>query len=74
MLYHRDVDFITAMVTSVRVVMKSPVDSLFWAACIAILLVISMLSGLLALFIILPLVGHASWHFYRKTVGDYVRS
>ncbi len=74
MLYHRDVDFITAMVTSVRVVMKSPVASLFWAACIAILLVISMLSGLLALFIILPLVGHASWHFYRKTVGDYVRS
>jgi len=68
MLYHRDVDFITAMITSVRVVRKNPRSMVFWAALIACMVGISLLSGFFGLFVVLPVLGHASWHLYRRAV------
>jgi uncharacterized membrane protein len=68
MLYHRNVDFITAMITSVRVVRKNPKSMLFWAALITIAVGLSLLSGFFGLFLVLPVLGHASWHLYRRAV------
>jgi uncharacterized membrane protein len=41
---------------------------LLWAGLIVLLVVLAMVPGLLGLVIVLPLVGHASWHAYRDIV------
>ncbi len=73
MLYHRDIDFVTAMVTSVRMVMKNPVPMAVWCVTIATLIVLSLLTGLLGLLIVLPVLGHASWHLYRRAVCEAIK-
>ena len=65
MLFHRNVDFITAMLTSVRFVAHNPQVMALWCATIAVMIALSLLSGLLGLFIVL---GHATWHLYRRAV------
>ncbi len=69
MLYDRDIDFVTAMVTSVRLVFANPVTMLSWCAFITVLTGLSLLSVFVGLFIMLPVLGHASWHLYRRAVG-----
>jgi uncharacterized membrane protein len=69
MLADRDVDFITAMTTSVRCVVANPRIMAAWAALIGFLLGLSILSGFIGLFVILPVLGHASWHLYRRVAG-----
>lgn len=68
MLVDRDVDFVTAMLTSIRCVLKNPAQMIAWALLIALFLIISMLAGFVGLFVTLPVLGHASWRLYRKLV------
>lgn len=68
MLYERDIDFVTAMSTSVRAVAANPRLMAFWCAAIAILVIISIASAFLGLLVTLPILGHASWHLYRKLI------
>ena len=68
MLLDREVDFVTAMITSFAVVTESPVVMLCWGALIAGLLFIAMLPGFFGLFVVLPLLGHATWHLYRRAI------
>jgi uncharacterized membrane protein len=68
LLLDRDVDFITAMISSVRAVKTNFWQMLAWALIIALFLAFGLLSGLLGLIVVLPLLGHASWHVYRKLV------
>ncbi len=70
LLLDREVDFITAMLTSIKAVRTAPVALLAWAAFIAALVFVSMLPGFLGLFIVLPLLGHSSWHLYRQMVVE----
>jgi uncharacterized membrane protein len=69
MLLDRELDFVTAMITSVAVVTESPVVMLGWGALIATLLFIAMLPGFFGLFGVLPLLGHATWHLYRRAIA-----
>ncbi|MEO3414031.1 DUF2189 domain-containing protein [Roseovarius sp. CAU 1744] len=66
LLLDREVDFVTAMITSFGVVRRDPVPMLGWAALIAGLTFLALLPAFLGLFIVLPLLGHASWHLYRQ--------
>lgn len=68
LLADRDVDFVTAMITSVRCVRANPARMVAWAVLIGLMLGFSILSGFVALFFVLPVLGHASWHLYRKLV------
>jgi uncharacterized membrane protein len=68
MLLDRDVDFVTAMISSVKSVVNNPWQLLAWAFTIAAFLAFGLLSGLVGLIVVLPLLGHASWHVYRKLV------
>ncbi|MDA1097691.1 MAG: DUF2189 domain-containing protein [Proteobacteria bacterium] len=68
MLFDRDIDFVTAMVTSVKVVLTNRTAMLGWCVIIAVLIGLSLLSGLVGLFVILPILGHASWHLYRRAI------
>jgi uncharacterized membrane protein len=74
MLFDRDVDFITAMITSVQVVIANPITMILWCMTIAALIGVSLLSGLVGLFVILPVLGHASWHLYRRVLPPEVAS
>ncbi len=69
MLFHRDVDFITAMLTSVRFVALNPRVMAIWCVTIAAMVALALLSGLLGLFLVLPVLGHATWHLYRHAVA-----
>ncbi len=69
MLYDRDIDFVTAMVTSVRTVTGNFRPMLLWGFIIAGLMVISILSGFIAFFVVLPVLGHATFHLYRRAVA-----
>lgn len=64
LLLDREVDFITAMITSFQYVAAQPVLMLGWGALLAGLTVVSMVPGFLGLFLTLPVFGHASWHLY----------
>lgn len=68
MLYDRDVDFVTAMVTSVRLVTKNPVPMIAWCILIGVLTGISLMSMFVGFLVVLPVTGHASWHLYRRAV------
>ena len=69
MLLDREVDFVTAMLTSMALVRENPVIMLGWGAFIAVLLFLAMLPGFLGLFAVLPILGHASWHLSRRAVA-----
>lgn len=68
MLFDRDIDFVTAMITSVRFVKHNPKVMAVWCVIIAVLTGISLLSGFVGLFLSLPVLGHATWHLYRRAV------
>lgn len=68
LLMDREVDFITAMITSWTLVAANPRVMLLWGAAIAVSLFLGMITGFLGLFVALPLFGHASWHLYRRAL------
>lgn len=69
LLLEREVDFVTAMITSVRAVVTSPGPMIGWAAIIVVLLIVSALPYFLGLLVTLPVLGHATWHLYRRIVA-----
>lgn len=60
----REVDFVTAMLTSIAVVRDNPVVMLSWAIILAVLIFVAMVPLFLGLIIIFPWLSHASWHVY----------
>ncbi|WP_428640808.1 DUF2189 domain-containing protein [Roseibium sp.] len=68
LLLEDDRDFITAMITSVRSVVASPVPMIGWAFVVTAVLVVSMIPAFLGLIATLPILGHTTWHLYRKCV------
>ena len=68
LLLDRDIDAVTAMITSVRAVVMSPLPMIGWAAVIVGLLALSSLPYFLGLLVTLPVLGHATWHLYRRIV------
>lgn len=68
MLLDRDVDFITAMITSVKSVLTNPVAMIVWAGIVVIALIVAMAPSFLGLLVVLPVLGHTTWHLYKKLV------
>ena len=62
----REVDFVTAMITSVASVVRNFAVMLVWAALIGVMTVVAMLPMFLGLLVVLPVLGHATWHLYRR--------
>ncbi len=69
LLLDREVDFVTAMIASVSVVLTNPKVMLVWGIVIATLLFLGIAFGFLGLFVTLPLLGHATWHLYRRALA-----
>jgi uncharacterized membrane protein len=68
LMLDRHAGMIDAMLTSLRVVAKNPVAVAAWGLIVAVLLVLGSLPFFLGLTIVMPLLGHATWHLYRKAV------
>lgn len=65
LLLDREIDFITAMITSFGAVKQAPAVLICWGGIIALLSFAAMIPAFLGLLIVLPWLGHASWHLYR---------
>ena len=68
LLLDRDVGAATALLTSIRVIIANPMTMALWGLIVAGLLVLGSLPFFLGLTVVLPLLGHATWHLYRKVV------
>lgn len=64
LLLDREVDFVTAMIASFGTVTANPLPMLAWALLVAVLTFVAMLPAFVGLFVVLPLLGHATWHVY----------
>lgn len=69
MLIDRPVGLPLAVVTSVRVARENPVTVALWGLIVAVLLAVGSLPLLLGLVIVFPILGHATWHLYRRAVS-----
>jgi uncharacterized membrane protein len=56
----------TAVITSVRAVVANPITMAMWGLIVAGALVIGSLPFFVGLAVVLPVLGHATWHLYRK--------
>ena len=68
MLVDREVDFLTAIIVSLGTVRSNRLVLLAWALLIAVSLFVAMLPLFLGLLVALPVLGHATWHLYRRAV------
>jgi uncharacterized membrane protein len=69
LLLDRDVGLETAIATSVRTVAANPGPMALWGLIIAASLVLGSLPLLFGLVFVMPVLGHATWHLYRKAVA-----
>ena len=70
MLMVRDVDFVTAIIASVKCVRRSPGPMLLWAWLIALLIGFGLATLFIGLIVVFPLVGHATWHAYEELASS----
>lgn len=70
MLLDSDVDFISAMLRSMSAVLQSLPIYLAWGAFIAVLLLLSVVPFFLGLLLTMPILGHTSWHLFKRLAHD----
>ena len=68
LLVDKELDFVTAMIISLKTVNANKLALGLWAVIIAVTLFVAMLPAFLGLFIALPILGHATWHVYRRAL------
>jgi uncharacterized membrane protein len=69
LLLDREVGVDTAMLTSIRAVIANPVPMAGWGVIVAAGLVLGSLPFFLGLIVVMPVLGHATWHLYREVVA-----
>jgi uncharacterized membrane protein len=70
LLLDPEVDFVTAMRASLATTRANAAPMLAWAAIIAGTTLLAMVPWFLGLLVVLPVLGHASWHLYRRAVTE----
>ena len=68
LLLDRDAGALTAVATSIRTVLKNPVPMALWGIIVAAALMIGSLPFFMGLTLVVPVLAHATWHLYRKTI------
>ena len=69
LMLDRNQDAITAMLASVGALAKNPATMMAWAFAIVTMSILGFLTFHIGLVIVMPLIGHASWHAYRDLVA-----
>jgi uncharacterized membrane protein len=70
LLLDRDVGIDTAVWASVRAVAANPGIMAVWGAIIVAGLVVGSIPALVGLAVVMPVLGHATWHLYRRMIAD----
>lgn len=70
LLLDRNVDLDVAIRTSLKVVAENPGTMALWGLVVAGSLVLGSLPALLGLIVVVPVLGHATWHLYRRAVAQ----
>jgi uncharacterized membrane protein len=68
MIMHRDIDSITAIVTSVNAVLRNKRAMLVWLTLIVVSLLVGIATAFIGLVVIVPVIGYAAWHGYLETI------
>ncbi|MGI9236740.1 MAG: DUF2189 domain-containing protein [Woeseiaceae bacterium] len=68
MIMHRDVDSITAIVTSINAVLRNKRAMIVWLTIIVASLLIGVATAFVGLIVIVPVIGYAAWHGYLETI------
>ncbi len=68
MILDRQVDAVSAGLTSIRACLQNPGVMFFWGLCITGLILLAMLPFFLGLLVVGPVIGHATWHAYQHTL------
>ncbi|TVQ38214.1 MAG: DUF2189 domain-containing protein [Geminicoccaceae bacterium] len=68
LILDRHVDALTAAAISIRAVVSNPGPMAGWAVLVAALLALGMLPAFAGLIVVMPILGHATWHLYRRTI------
>ena len=68
LLLDRDLDFVSAMIVSFQTIHRSPRVMIAWGVLIAVLTLIALVPAFLGLLVVLPVLGHATWHLYVRAV------
>jgi len=68
LLLDRDVGAAVAVLTSIRVVAKNPLTMALWGFIVAAALLVGSIPFFLGLTVVMPVLGHATWHLYRRAV------
>lgn len=69
LMLDRGTDAVTSGIASLGACARNPGPMLLWAACIAVLVAIGLATQFLGLIVVMPLLGHATWHAYRDLVA-----
>jgi len=69
LLLDRDVGVYAAVETSASTVIANPIPLLLWGLIVAVALVLGTLTLFVGLAVALPVLGHSTWHLYRKLVA-----
>ncbi len=64
----RDVGAVSAAFTSIRVSLANPITMAIWGLIVAVALGIGAMPLFFGLAVVMPVLGHATWHLYRKVV------
>lgn len=70
LLLDRDVGAAVALLTSIRAVFENPTTMAIWGLIVGTLLLIGSLPFFIGLTIVMPVLGHSTWHLYRKVVDS----
>lgn len=69
MILDREIDAVSAMITSFRAVLENKGPMLLWGLIIAVSSMIAMVPLFLGMLVVFPVLGHTSWHLYKKAVA-----
>ncbi len=68
MIMHRDVDSVTAIVTSVNAVLRNKGAMVVWLTIVVVSLLVGVATAFVGLIVIIPVIGYAAWHGYLETI------
>ncbi len=68
LMLDRHANAMDAMITSFRAVVQNPIPMAIWGLIVAALLIAGTIPFFLGLTVVIPVLGHATWHLYRKVI------
>lgn len=69
MIMDRKTDVVTAVITSINAVLRNKAVLFLWACIIVLIVAIGFVTAFIGFIILMPLVGHATWHAYQETIN-----